>query len=452
MRAAIRSALLLAIALCAAPADAASAQGPGTAPAPALPPALTPAPPSPAPELPPVDAVDFDEAVRRASQRNTSAVVAAEEVRRAEALLEQARSGSLPLLAGTGTYTHLDKVRRSGPNTLAYQDQWNGTLSLTVPLVVPSRWYQWSHASDQVAVSRASRDDVRRIVTLTAARAYLSIVAQKRTIDVSRRAVRNAADHYDYAHTRRQGGVGNALDEARADQQLATAQVQLENAMTALIRAQEALGIATGADRPLDARAEPDLRFGAATEADAMKEAEANRADLKAARQRADAAHAVARDSYSDWLPSLSAQGSTWYQDPPSLTVPRDGWQVQGILSVPIYEGGLRLGQMREREALDREAQTQLAGTAQQARSDVRTAYGALQHAESAFEKARRAAERAATALSLVTQAYKAGATTSLDVSDAEQRARDADTAAVVAEDAVRQARLDLLAATGRFP
>ncbi len=49
-------------------------------------------------------------------------------------------------------------------------------------------------------------------------------------------------------------------------------------------------------------------------------------------------------------------------------------------------------------------------------------------------------------------QAFQAGATTSLDVTDAERTARDADSAAVIAEDAVRQSRLDLLTAVGRFP
>jgi hypothetical protein len=37
-------------------------------------------------------------------------------------------------------------------------------------------------------------------------------------------------------------------------------------------------------------------------------------------------------------------------------------------------------------------------------------------------------------------------------VIDAERRARDADTAVAIAEDSVRRARLDLLAALGRFP
>ena len=38
------------------------------------------------------------------------------------------------------------------------------------------------------------------------------------------------------------------------------------------------------------------------------------------------------------------------------------------------------------------------------------------------------------------------------EVIDAERQARDAETQAAIAEDTARQARLDLLAASGRFP
>ena len=56
------------------------------------------------------------------------------------------------------------------------------------------------------------------------------------------------------------------------------------------------------------------------------------------------------------------------------------------------------------------------------------------------------------TILMIATMAYKAGATTNLEVIDAARSARDADTAAAQAEDLSRQARLDLLVASGRFP
>ena len=421
------------------------------------PPPASAAPPTtaaPAPDAPAAatGVVEFDEAVRRAAAHATAATLASEEVRRAEALLVQARSGSLPLLSATGVYTRLDSSREQAGRTIAAEEQWSGTATASVPLVVPSRWTQWSHASDQVAVARASLQDAQRGVTLLAARSYLAILAQKRAVDVSRRAVATAAAHFEFARARRAGGVGNALDEARSDQQLASAQVQLENALIGLARAQEALGIATGADRPLDAGGEPDLRLAVASQDALLREAEASRADVRAARERADAARRVARDSWADWLPSLSAVGQSFVQDPPTLTMPANGWQAQVVLSVPIFEGGLRVGQRRERLALEAEAAAQLTGLTQQARSEVRSALSTLQHAEAGLEQSRRGAERAQAALALVSEAYRAGATTSLDVVDAEQRARDADTAAVVAEDAVRQGRLDLLSAAGRFP
>ena len=51
-----------------------------------------------------------------------------------------------------------------------------------------------------------------------------------------------------------------------------------------------------------------------------------------------------------------------------------------------------------------------------------------------------------------VNLSYGAGASTSLDVLDAQRRARDADTAVATAEDAARQARLDYLLGSGSFP
>jgi len=73
----------------------------------------------------------------------------------------------------------------------------------------------------------------------------------------------------------------------------------------------------------------------------------------------------------------------------------------------------------------------------------VRIAFEAVQRADDAL---------AQEALELSQLAYRAGATTNIDVIDAERRALDAETDAAVAEDSSRQARLDLLAASGRFP
>jgi len=121
-------------------------------------------------------------------------------------------------------------------------------------------------------------------------------------------------------------------------------------------------------------------------------------------------------------------------------------------LTLPLYDGGNRYGLKHERDALYDEAKTRLDAALRQARSEVRTAFEEVRRNDEALRAAREAAQLAEDGLQITTQAYRAGATNDLDVVDAERRYRDALTAAATAEDNARQARIDLLAATGRFP
>ena len=85
------------------------------------------------------------------------------------------------------------------------------------------------------------------------------------------------------------------------------------------------------------------------------------------------------------------------------------------------------------------------------ARSEVRLARQAVTRRERVLETTVRAAEQAAEVLRISTAAFELGATTNLEVIDAQRSARDADTAVSLAESALRSARLDLLVALGRF-
>ena len=160
----------------------------------------------------------------------------------------------------------------------------------------------------------------------------------------------------------------------------------------------------------------------------------------------------VLRDSYADYLPLLSAVLEPFYTEPATVTQPHTGWQAQLVLTLPLFDGGARYGLQRERSALYAESKAQLEGLLREARSEVRTAFEEVRRADEGLSSARQAAKLAREALEMTSLAYREGATNDLEVVDAERRARDADTAALVAEDAARQARIDLLAATGRFP
>ena len=76
----------------------------------------------------------------------------------------------------------------------------------------------------------------------------------------------------------------------------------------------------------------------------------------------------------------------------------------------------------------------------------------AIRATERAGEYARLAAQQANEVLQITDVAFREGATTNIEVIDAQRRARDAETAAAMADDAARHARLELLVASGRFP
>jgi outer membrane protein TolC len=394
--------------------------------------------------------VTFEDAVKRALAHNTGALVAAQEIVRAEGLMGQARSASLPLVVLGGSWTLLDHDRILGGRLVQPGSSLQGTATLTVPLLAASRWYSWAHAAEGIDVATLSDADVRRTVAITAARSYLTVVAAHRAVDVSESAVKVGRAHEDYAVARRKGGVGNELDVKRAEQERWAAEVQLQAARTLLARGREALGVVCGAGGPLDSTGVPPVKVY--PDLAQAEQGVPGRQDVKAAAGRAQLAGAVWKDSWSDWLPVLVGGIQGYVQTADVPPTPPSGWVAQLLLTFPLYEGGLRPAQSKERGALAREAEEALQGLVRQARSEVRLSFETTRYAYAGYDAARRGAESAVAALELANQAYRAGATSNLELIDAERRARDAATTAVIAEDAVRQANLDLLSAAGRFP
>jgi outer membrane protein TolC len=360
-----------------------------------------------------------------------------------------------------GAYTRLDSNRLEAGEVAVPVGLLNLSLSLSAPLIYPRGWVQWGQANDQVDVARANEADVRRSLAVAAARGYLAILTQKRLVETARIARDNAKAHYEFTRAQRVGGIGNMLDETRAAQELTTDEVNLQNQKIALVRAREALGVLMASEAPVD-NADESTPTEMPTYGDAMNAAEKVRADVLARRRAAEATARTVHDAYADYLPYLNLMAQPFYQVPSTdnskyptsslTTYPQTGWEAALVLTLPLYDGGMRYGQEHEREALASEAKVNVEGTLRQAKSDVRTAFEEIREADVALDQATQSSAFAKHALDLANLAYRAGATTNLEVIDAERQARDAETQQAIAEDAARQARLDLLAASGHFP
>jgi outer membrane protein TolC len=394
--------------------------------------------------------ITLDEALKRALARNPTVAVALAEVQRADALVQQARAGWLPTIVANGTYTRLDHDHVLSGKVIAAENQLGANLVVTVPLLAPQGWTADRRARDALRVADDAAKDVRRLVAQATANAYLAVLAQHRQIRSTEAARANARAHATYAHTRLQGGVGHSIDDVRAQQDLATDEVQLQTVYTGLVRAREALGVLVGGDGPVDSVNDVDLGKLPAL-GEALDDARAKRPDVDAQRRRVTAAEHARKDVWAYYAPYLAAVGQPQIQKGSAL-LPQAGWQAQLLLTLPLYDGGLRYGVGGERAAVLAEARSNLEASLRQAQSEVRVAFEAMLHADQGLLSAREEVQLARKAYELATLAYEAGATTNLEVIDAAHRARDAEGDASQAEDVARRARLDLLVASGRFP
>jgi outer membrane protein TolC len=407
----------------------------------------------------PTERVVFADAIQRAIERNPTTAIAAAGILRAEALLTEARANTRLQINGTLTETTLNRGVQFQGATVTPQNQVTEALDVRLPLYAPARWARRTEAEDTKHVAELTAADARRQIALATADAYLTVIARHRVVEADERARQTAKAHYDLAHQLQIGGTGSRLNELRAQEEVSTDEGLVESARLALYRAQEALGVLLVADGPIDAGEEPAFVLPPDAELSSPSGGIAApaillqfRTDLKLFATEAQASERLLRDSAKDYWPYLEGIVQPQSTQPAQFFVPSNSTRFLLQMSVPLFDSGQRRGAKGEREAALNVAKATAASATTQATSEVRAAREAVESADRGLVSAHAAADQAQQVVNIVNISFRAGAATNIEVIDAERSARDADTAVAVAEDTLRRARLELIAALGRFP
>jgi outer membrane protein TolC len=403
---------------------------------------------APQAQIPAPPKMEFDEAIKQAVAKNPTLIRAATSITRADLLLQESRLVLFPIVTGTIVNSTLDGARGFAGGVTQPQNQSTFAGNVSYPVLAPARWAQIQQARDQIVVAEAATAEVRQQVSVAAAQAYLAVIAARRQVDVTARALESARAHLDYATKRFEGGAGSRLNQLRAAQVASSDEARLEAIFNALRTAQEALGVLVVADGPIDAGADPVFDEAGTLDESAWRAA---RPDIitQAAIQRA--AERVVRDSKLDWFPTVNASYDPSYVTPSGLFAPSGTWRFTLSSTYLFFDGGSRRLARRNRELTLEQSKIVMSEIEIQARSEVRLAQETVRSRQRALESARRAAQQAAEVVTITTTAFEVGATTNLEVIDAQREARDTDTVAAIAEDALNRARLELLVALGRF-
>lgn len=401
-----------------------------------------------APQAPTPVRMEFDAVIQQALAKNPTVALAATNISRADTLLQQARAVTLPLVSATVFNSTIDSARSFASGTIQPQNQTTMGLTASVPVLAATRWAAVQQARDQIEVATAGAAEIRQQIVVSAAQTYLEVIAARRQLEVTERSLESARAHLDYAQKRFEGGAGSRLNQLRAAQIVSSEESRLEVIRFALRSAQEALGVIVVAEGPVDAGAEPVFDQSGVMDEDAWRKA---RPDLvtQAAVQRS--AERILRDSWRDWVPNVTASFDPVYLTPSGIFQPSRTWRFSISTTYALFEGGQRKILERQREITLDQSKLTMSSLEIQARAEVRLAQEAVQSRDRTLTLTRRAAEQAAEVLSITTSAFQVGATTNLEVIDAQREVLDADTAVAIAQSALQRARLELLVALGRF-
>jgi outer membrane protein TolC len=303
-----------------------------------------------------------------------------------------------------------------------------------------------------VRANELSVEDARDLIVLAVGGTYLQTIAAKARIDAARAQLTTAEALFKQASEQRAAGVVAQIDLNRSQIQLLTQQqrlVSLDNDYAKL-----KIALARLAGLPVNEQYEisdavPFAEAPPLSLDDALKQAFAQRADLKAAQAQVEAAERVRSAARAERLPSLAVRADYGVIGTnPSQS--HGTFSVTGSVRVPIWQGGRTKGETEVAEAALAQRQAELEDLKGRIESDVRNAYFDLQAAASQVEVARKNIEVATQNLELTRQKLDAGVSDNVEVVQSQEALSTANTDYINSVFAHNLAKLSLARAIGR--
>jgi multidrug efflux system outer membrane protein len=402
----------------------------------------------------------WDEALALIRAQSPDYLSSAEAVLRASAAREVALAAVLPTLAAQGGYTHefLSPLQATlaglgspavtprplvaFPVVTPPKDVFTVGGSASWAVVNPRGLYGVGTAGEAAEAARLTFAEQRRKIAAAAVDAMLATLAAARVAELDRVGLRSSLERLALTRARLQYGQGTELDVDRASQDVASARSAILSGDESLLRAREALGQVLGSPVPLAPAEGADLNsFEAAVARTCrLNDDIERRPDVAAARARVDVAQRAVHDAELMFVPSAVLSSAVQYSTAPVIA-PNTTWSLSALVNVPLYDGGVRYGAMRDSSAALEQARQGLVASRLDAivsSARARRAVGVIEHTR---DLAREQRDLAARIDARTRDGYAHGLGTSLDLVISAQALRQADIDLAILEFQVEDAR-----------
>lgn len=382
------------------------------------------------------DSLSLEGTLRGVLEANPGLIQLDELVNQAEARVAQNRTGLLPQVTGTATYTRLDPVAKvnfpAGANgqtkELSFIPHNNYDAHITAQYAI----YDFGANKARIALAEGQRttakDNIaqaRRDLAYAAVQSYYGILLLRQSLAVADEQVAALTAHQREVEKRVEGGIATRFDVSQTRVRIAQAanqQIDLRNQLR-----QQEIQLARLLHRPEGAAAPPirgRLTYAPLNPDLSSLEAKAleQRIEVKLARDNQQTAtlQRQVTERANKPLLGIGAQVGAKNGYQPDIEQIRPNLVGVVQLSVPIYDGNKNRNQRVEAAAGERAAAARLADVQEQVRADVRGAVAEIQSQAARYDNAQLQIELTDDALTRARSRQRAEVGTNLDVLDAQ--------------------------------
>lgn len=371
-----------------------------------------------------LDSLTLDRAVTLALQHHPSLNAAAASQRASAAVLTQARAAYFPAVNLSTSTTRTEGAFVFNPSFPPRDQRYTNYV---VSLQAQQTLYDFGKTGGRVAANEnfvdaaaLDADAMRQNVITNVKLAYLNFIQTERVVKVNEEAVAQAEQHLVRAKAFYSVGKRPEFDVTNSEVDLANAKVNLIRGRNlqqlAKVQLENAMGVHPATNYAVSANFVISPLRTTLDSAKAM--AFAQRSELRSARARLQANHALVSAAWNQHLPTLSASGSYIWSafDFPLFS----RWNAGVTLSLPVFQGFNISAQVQQAKANAEVTQANLEVLTENITLEVEQMFLSLQEANERIAAAAKLVEQAEQNLRLAEARYNSGVGSAIEITDAQ--------------------------------
>jgi len=412
----------------------------------------------------------LEESIAFARENSKTVKMAMENVESAKGKINEAISGMLPNLSGSGSYTYfleppvimdeksmadMQEAMKSaladilpampgdggvipsqptngeesqGTTIEADKHNYSASISLQQPLFTWGKLINnYKQAKLNLQAAEQGVESAKQKLDLEVTRAFYGVILAREFVNVSKKAVNQVEKHLETAKDLFETGVATNFDVLRAKVQLANMRSQFIKAQNSLRLAKEGFKITLGLEPQVEINVDGKLEYNPKElNLDELIElAMENRPDLKQLKLQEESGEKIVSIAKAGNKPNLvfmsnyEANFSTNHEE----GIDRDwknSWNVTLALNIPIFDGFATRAQVKQAKSGLNQIQLGKAQLEDGIHLEVKSAYLAFQEAQALLDAQKETVDQAEESLRIANIQHENGMITTVELTDTE--------------------------------